>query len=267
MLRSGTHTPIDIRTNMLTKPTTSPVSAGARLRRSGLSATIADRLREMIQEGELAPGMRIQEKELCEQFDTSKTPLREALKVLVAEGLITHRQHQGYHIAPIDIDEIAATFEVLHGLEENAGALLSERLDQASLAAIEQKHQAMLLQHNRNKRTAYFRLNQEIHQMIIDAARNPTLSAIYAALMAKVHRARGVANADILRWQESPSEHEAIIAAMRTADQATLKRLLREHSEHTASEVMKALRDGVGHAPLRKIETTKNPLLPEEKRV
>jgi DNA-binding GntR family transcriptional regulator len=215
----------------------------ARVRRGGLYTAIADRLREMIQEGELAPGSRIMEKELCEYFDISKTPLREALKLLVAEGLITHRQHQGYHIADIDIDEIESIFEVLHGLEDIAGIHLCTRAARDALAAIERKHQTMLQLHANGKRSAYFRLNQEIHQMLIDAVRNPTLSAIYAGLMTKIHRARGVANADTLRWQESLAEHEAIIEAMRNADQQTLRRLLREHSEHTAHEVMKALRE------------------------
>jgi len=225
-----------------TKKKASIATNGGGVRRNGLYTAIADRLREMIQEGELAPGGRIIEKELCEYFDTSKTPLREALKVLVAEGLITHRQHQGYHVADIDIDEIESIFEVLHGLEDIAASYLSTRLDRDTLSAIERKHQAMVLHHASRKRTAYFRLNQEIHQMLIDAVRNPTLSAIYASLMTKIHRARGVANADSLRWQESLAEHEAIIEAIRASDQDALKRLLREHSEHTAQEVMKALR-------------------------
>lgn len=217
-------------------------NAGGRVRRSGLYSAIADRLREMIQEGELAPGSRIMEKELCEYFDISKTPLREALKVLVAEGLITHRQHQGYHIAAIDIEEIASIFEVLHGLEDIAGSHLATRMDQDTLSAIERKHLAMVQHHANGKRVAYFRLNQEIHQMLIDAVRNPTLSAIYTGLMTKIHRARGIANAESLRWKESLAEHEAIIEAMRSSDREVLRRLLREHSEHTAQEVMKALR-------------------------
>lgn len=230
--------------SLMLNATESKINAGVggRVRRDGLYTAIADRLREMIQEGELAPGSRIMEKELCEYFDISKTPLREALKVLVAEGLITHRQHQGYHIAAIDIDEIESIFEVLHGLEDIAGSYLGTRVDQDALAAIERKHQAMVLHHANGKRAAYFRLNQEIHQMMIDAVRNPTLSAIYTGLMTKIHRARGVANADSLRWQESLAEHEAIIAAMRASDRQALRRLLREHSEHTAQEVMKVLR-------------------------
>ena len=223
-----------------TKVKTGPVN-GRGMRRNGLSSEIADRLREMIQEGELAPGSRIMEKELCESFEISKTPLREALKVLVAEGLITHRQHLGYHISQIDIDEIGSIFDVLHGLEELAGRQLCTRIEEEALAAIERKHQAMAVHHANGKRIAYFRLNQEIHQMIVDAARNPVLSSIYASLMAKIHRARGVANAESLRWQESLLEHEQIMIALR-ASAAGLPQVLREHSEHTAAEVMKALR-------------------------
>ncbi|MGH8806313.1 MAG: GntR family transcriptional regulator [Noviherbaspirillum sp.] len=222
------------------KPKLKPASGG--VRRSGLYTAIADRLRDMIQEGELSPGSRIVEKELCDYFDISKTPLREALKVLVAEGLVTHRQHLGYHVAAIDLDEIEAAFEVLHGLEEIAGRHLAERVDEESLAAIDRKHQLMEGHHRSGKRTAYYRLNQEIHQMIIDAARNPVLSAVYANLMTKIHRARGVANADTLRWNESLAEHEDIFVAMRKRDRDALPRLLREHSEHTGREVMKVLR-------------------------
>jgi DNA-binding GntR family transcriptional regulator len=214
-----------------------------RVRRTGLYTDIADRLREMIQEGELAPGSRILEKELCEYFDISKTPLREALKVLAAEGLVTHRQHIGYRVAPIDLNEIAAAFEVLHGLEETAGRHLVERLNEDSFAAIERKHQAMIVHHHNGKRAAYFRLNQEIHQMIIDAAQNPVLSSIYAGLMTRIHRARGVVNADAARWQESLDEHDAIIDAMRARDADKLPLLLKEHSEQTAKEAIKALRE------------------------
>ena len=225
-----------------TKSRPKPVAAnGSGVRRGGLYTAIADRLREMIQEGELAPGSRIVEKEQCEYFDISKTPLREALKVLVAEGLITHRQHLGYHVAEIDINEIESIFEVLHGLEDITGKHLCTRLDADALSAIEDKHQAMIASHQNGKRTAYYRLNQEIHQMIVDAAENPVLSTIYAGLMTKIHRARGIANADTLRWKESLTEHDALIEALRSPDRQALPRLLREHSEHTSQEVMKVL--------------------------
>ncbi|GJG98412.1 GntR family transcriptional regulator [Cupriavidus pauculus] len=206
-----------------------------------MSAEIAANLRTMIQEGELPPGARIDERAFCEAFDVSKTPLREALKVLVAEGLVLHRQYIGYRVAPLDLDELRETFETLHGLEAHAGELVAQRLTDATLTKIERKHQAMIDAHDAGKRTDYFRINQEIHQLIIDSADNAVLSGIYATLMSKVHRARGAANADQLRWQESHEEHEAIMAALREPGRPRLAGILRDHSENTAREVLRVV--------------------------
>jgi DNA-binding GntR family transcriptional regulator len=211
------------------------------LRTRGMAAEIAARLRVMIDEGELPPGARIDEKELSTAFDVSKTPLREALKVLVSEGRVTHRQYIGYRVAPIDLDDLASTFEMLHGLEAMAGELLCQRVTSAQVAAIAAKHRRMVDCHNAGKRLEYFRLNQQIHQMIVDAAGNPVLTNVYASLMSKVHRARGAANADTLRWAESLGEHEAILAALEDPDHANLPQILREHSENTAREVLAVL--------------------------
>jgi DNA-binding GntR family transcriptional regulator len=206
-----------------------------------MAAEIAARLRVMIDEGELPPGARIDEKELSIAFDVSKTPLREALKVLVAEGAVTHRQYIGYRVAPIDLDDLAATFELLHGLEAMAGELVRQRVDASEVAAITAKHRRMIECHEAGKRVEYFRLNQQIHQMIVDAGGNPVLSGIYGSLMSKVHRARGAANADTLRWAESLAEHEAILAALVDPAHEGLPQILRTHSENTAREVMSVL--------------------------
>lgn len=218
-----------------------------------MSAEIAARLRTMIQEGELPPGVRIDEKAFCDAFDVSKTPLREALKVLVSEGLVLHRQYIGYRVAPLDLDELRATFETLHGLEAHAGELVAERMSDAALAKIERKHQAMIDAHAAGKRTDYFRINQEIHQLIVDSAGNAVLSGIYATLMSKVHRARGAANADMLRWQESHEEHEAIMAALREPARPRLSKILREHSENTAKEVLRVVEDTLAEPAARAV--------------
>ncbi|CAB3792297.1 hypothetical protein LMG28688_03477 [Paraburkholderia caffeinitolerans] len=211
------------------------------LRGTGMYAAIAERLREMILEGELPPGEHIDEKALCEQFDISRTPLREALKTLVTEGHVTHRQHMGFQVAPINKDEIAAIFEVLHGLEEIAGRLAAQRIDDKQMKVLLERHHAMEAFHRDGKRTAYYRANQKVHQQIVDVASNPVLSDLYASLMSKIHRARGAANADVFRWAESLGEHGAILDALGKRDGASLAKLLREHSEHTAAEVMKVL--------------------------
>ncbi|MEM5298224.1 GntR family transcriptional regulator [Burkholderia sp. JPY481] len=217
------------------------------LRGTGMYAAIAERLREMILEGELAPGEHIDEKALCERFDISRTPVREALKTLVTEGYVTHRQHMGFQVAPINKAEIAAIFEVLHGLEETAGRLAAQRIDDKQMKVLMERHRTMETYHREGKRTAYYRANQKVHQHIVDVAGNPVLSDMYASLMSKIHRARGAANADVLRWAESLGEHSEILDALSRRDGACLARLLREHSEHTAAEVMKVLETAKGN--------------------
>ncbi|CAJ0802029.1 hypothetical protein LMG18090_04228 [Ralstonia mannitolilytica] len=243
---------------ILVTPVTQPLLQSARLRTLGMSAEIASRLRTLIQEGELPPGARIDERAFCELFDVSKTPLREALKVLVAEGLVLHRQYIGYRVAPLDLDELRATFETLHGLEATAGELAATRLSEVALARLERKHQAMLDAHAAGRRTEYFRINQEIHQLIIDGAANPVLASIYATLMSKVHRARGAANADMLRWQESHEEHEAIMEALREPGRPRLAQVLRWHSENTAKEVLSVVARSLAEPASPRNETKGN---------
>ena len=117
---------------ILVTSVTQPLLQSPRLRTLGMSAEIASRLRTLIEEGELPPGARIDERAFSEMFDVSKTPLREALKVLVAEGLVLHRQYIGYRVAPLDLDELRATLETLHGLEFTAGELAAARLSENS---------------------------------------------------------------------------------------------------------------------------------------
>lgn len=233
---------------------TFPLQKSHKLRTLGMAAEITARLRMMIEEGELPPGERIDEKALCELFDVSKTPLREALKTLVSEGLVLHRQYIGYRVAPLDLEELRATFETLHGLEHMAGELAARRLTDKALAAIEKQHGQMLDAHGKGLRTEYFRTNQAIHQMIVDGAGNPVLASIYASLMSKVHRARGAANADMSRWQASHEEHDEIIAALREPGRPRLAEVLRAHSENTAREVLSVVAEAIRHGAQRNAE-------------
>ncbi|AHB77054.2 GntR family transcriptional regulator [Pandoraea pnomenusa] len=233
---------------------TLPLQKSHKLRTLGMAAEITARLRMMIEEGELPPGERIDEKALCELFDVSKTPLREALKTLVSEGLVLHRQYIGYRVAPLDLEELRATFETLHGLEHMAGELAARRLTDKALAAIEKQHGQMLDAYGKGLRTEYFRTNQAIHQMIVDGAGNPVLASIYASLMSKVHRARGAANADMSRWQASHEEHDEIIAALREPGRPRLAEVLRAHSENTAREVLSVVAEAIRHGAQRNAE-------------
>ncbi|RXZ45341.1 GntR family transcriptional regulator [Crenobacter cavernae] len=212
------------------------------LRTSGMSSLVTSQLREMIESGELPPGEKINEREFCEKFDISKTPLREALKVLVAEGLVSHRQFVGYRVTSIDLEELRSVFEMLHALEEFAGSLIASRIKPAELAEIEALHQRMLDYHDAGDKKNYFRTNQAIHAKLIDTAGNPVLASVYNNLMSKVYRARGTANIGQSRWDQSLGEHEEIIASLSGKSGTPLPNVMRRHSENTAKEVLEFLK-------------------------
>lgn len=174
-------------------------------------------LRDYIVEGHLADGARIPERQLCERFGISRTPLREALKVLAAEGLIELLPHRGARVRALGPEELRELFDVMGGLEALAGRLACERISDAEVVEIERVHHDMYRFYLRREMHGYFQCNQAIHRMIVDAARNAVLSATYASFAGRVRRVRYSANLvkERDRWGEAMREHEMILDALR----------------------------------------------------
>lgn len=194
------------------------------------SLLAARRLRELIVSGGLAPGQRITERLVAEQLEgVSRTPLREAFKILEAEGLVTIEPNRGAVVTTMSVEEVAAAIEVLIGLEALAAEPACQHISDAQVTAIEQLHQAMEQAFRAGELMAYFRCNQAIHQAIVDAAGNPVLSRIYAAESARVRRYRYAGNRQTERWQRAVYEHEAILDAVRQRAGPLLRELLRQH--------------------------------------
>lgn len=233
--------------------TNPPKSSHRLVQRTTLHHEIALRLRDMIQDGELPPGSRIPELDLCETFGISRTPLREALKVLVAEGLAVHVPNRGFRVADVEADEIAFIFELIGALEELIGQLFCQRATDADVERLLRMHQDMVHHHRQGRRTAYFRLNQEIHRALVDCTGNPVLVHTYAGFNVRIIRVRSLANFTQMRWNESLQEHEAFMKPLEQRDGTRLGQLLREHSDHTAAGVIEALRrlerDGIRPEP------------------
>jgi DNA-binding GntR family transcriptional regulator len=210
--------------------------------RAALHDEAARRLRHMIFEGELAPGSRIAERMICEQLGISRTPLREALKVLASEGLVELLPHRGAQVSTLRREDIDPMFEVMSALEALAGELACRRITEAELAAIHDAHEQMTDHYARHERAEYFRLNQEIHERIVAAARNPVLAHAYNSLSARIRRARYMANLSPERWRQAMEEHEAIIAALADRDGPRLSRILKEHLLHKRDFVKTAFK-------------------------
>jgi DNA-binding GntR family transcriptional regulator len=190
------------------------------------------RLRSMITEGELLPGARIPERELCDRFGISRTPLREALKVLASEGLVELLPHRGARVTMLSAPELRDAFEVVAALEGLAGELACRRIDAAALAEIEALHAEMAGHYRRGDLAAYFGCNQAIHEAINRAAGNHQLTELYALLSNRVRRARYLANHSPERWAAAMREHEEILEALRRRDGPACNMLLRAHLAH-----------------------------------
>jgi DNA-binding GntR family transcriptional regulator len=214
----------------LAAPRRSPARPEAR--RADLHGTIVEQVRDLIVEGELAGGSRVPERVLCSRFGVSRTPLREALKVLAAEGLIELLPNRGARVAVLTAEDIAQTLKVLGALEALAGEMACQRITDPEIAEIRALHLEMLAHHARRDRPAYFKANQAIHQAIVAASGNAVLAQTYAGLTGRIRRARYAANLDPKRWDEAVAEHEAILQALSSRYDSRLARLLREHLDN-----------------------------------
>jgi DNA-binding GntR family transcriptional regulator len=227
---------------------------------ASLHADVVNQLRDFIVEGHLSPGSRVPERELCERFKISRTPLREALKVLAAEGLIDLLPNRGARVRQFSEADIRNLFEMISGLDFVAGRFACERITDDEIAAIEKLHLEMYTHYLRREIADYFRLNQKIHQAIIDAAANPLLSENYAKLNAAVRRLRYSANLVRRdRLGEAMREHEQIVDALRRRDADELGMLMFRHMHRKCDAVCEYLREEAqpgGQSPASSPEET-----------
>ena len=163
--------------------------AGVISRRS-LHNELVPLLHDMILEGELRGGDKINEQALCARFGVSRTPLREALKVLASEGLILLAPNRGASVARITPQEIDELFPIMGALEALAGELACAHITDAEVEKIRAMHDAMVQHYEKGQAGPYFRLNRSIHEAIFAAARNAALVQFYNTLLVRTHSVR-----------------------------------------------------------------------------
>jgi DNA-binding GntR family transcriptional regulator len=198
-------------------------------------------LREMIVHGALAPGARLNERELTEMLGVSRTPLREATRRLASEGLVELLPNRGARVAALNVESIRNTLQVMGALEGLAGELACSHASEATIAEIRATHFEMLADHARKDRDSYFNRNQAIHLMIIDAGGNALLSQLYRSLNDQVRRVRYMANFTQARWDQAIAEHNEILDALMKHDAKRLQFLLADHLAHKLTVVSQAL--------------------------
>ena len=213
----------------------------APIHRRPLHEEAIDRLRDLIVHGRLLPGARLNERVLCQQLGISRTPLREAFKVLATEGLVELLPNRGAVVAGLDPTRLEQTFAVMGVLEALAGELACANATAQQLDDVRALHYEMLAAHARRDLAGYFGHNQAIHLKLAEASGNPVLAHSYRQLNANVRRARYMANLSRERWDAAVREHEEILSALVARDAQRLKRLLAEHLTSKLASVLGAL--------------------------
>lgn len=218
----------------------------AAIGRVTLHDEVAARLRSMIVEGDLPPGAHIPESQLCRTFGVSRTPLREALKVLASEGLVELLHSRGAIVKRMCVQEVADIFELMAGMEYMTGQLVCQRATDGEVEELQDLHARLVDFHQRGRRSDYFRTNQKIHRRIAELSGNRVLAELHTDFSGKIRRARYMANLQQARWDESVQEHEAFMEALARRDGDLMGQRLRDHLRQTADVVIRALRDGDG---------------------
>ncbi len=222
----------------------SPPAAAVAARAAGsLHIELLDALRELVNRGDLTPGSRVPERVLCQRFAVSRTPLREALKVLASEGLVRLLPNRGARVAALEESDLRDLFEVIGMLEAEAGRLACGRMSDAAIADVQSLHFRMYAHFLREELPEYFRFNQAVHQAILNGAANPVLINTHGTLAGRIVRARYMANRlPRHRWKAAMEEHGRIIDALVRRDGQDLAAILTAHLANTRDTIIEYLR-------------------------
>jgi DNA-binding GntR family transcriptional regulator len=191
---------------------------------------VADRLRQQIYDRTLEPGSWIDEMKLSQQFGISRTPLREALKVLAVEGLVTMKLRRGAYVTEVSRKDVSQVYHLLALLESDAAASVAERADEAQLGQLRQLHAR--LEKQVRQREAFFATNEQFHLSLLQIAGNRWAMQIVVDLrkVMKLNRHHSLFKQG--RLSDSLAEHRALMDAIEARDAEGARALMRAHFEH-----------------------------------
>lgn len=155
-----------------------PVPAPAPIEKLTLHDQVANQVRDLIIEGYLEPGSRIDEMDLVTRLGVSRTPMREALRTLAAEGLVVIRPSRGVIVRKLSAEDVFSMLEMLGEIERFGGVLAAERATEEEVAALLDIHQRMMALYEARDRLPYYKLNQLFHSRLAEASHNATLVEI-----------------------------------------------------------------------------------------
>jgi DNA-binding GntR family transcriptional regulator len=215
--------------------------------RIALHDQVVARLRTMLVEGRIPPGAKLNERELSEQLRVSRTPLREAIKLLAAEGMVELLPNRGAIAVRLTERDVHDTFEVLAELEGLSGALAAVRITDQQLGEMRALQYEMMACFTRRDLSGYYRLNARIHTLVNDAAGNPVLSSTYRSINARAQSLRFRTNQNESKWKRAIQDHEDMVEAMTAHDADAMRAILVRHMRNKSDAVLDLMRAGALH--------------------
>jgi DNA-binding GntR family transcriptional regulator len=195
---------------------------------------VAELLRQRIFQRALEPGSWIDELKIAEEFGISRTPLREALKVLAAEGLVTMKVRRGAYVTEVSQQDLSDVYHLLSLLESDAAGLVATRATDAEIKELQALHKALESAAKPNKdkvaaTNAFFALNEQFHMRLLEIANNRWRDQMVADLrkVMKLNRHNSLLKTG--RIEESLAEHRAIMEALSARDPALTRQRMTEH--------------------------------------
>lgn len=211
--------------------------------RRSLSEEAADTLRELILLEKLAPGMAFSERDLAEGLGISRTPLKEAIRILESEGLIEYGPTRRPYVADPKIEVLVQNLQVLGSLEGLAGELACAAATNKEIAGISELCDRMNAAPKTVDPLDYFRLDMSFHRQIIVASRNAPLIATHAQYNARLWRARYISSKRRGERDSTLGQHIDIIRSLQKRDGPETARQMRRHLETTVVNIKAALKD------------------------
>jgi len=215
------------------------MSKSRRTPRPSLHEEIAGIIRDRIVEGDL--GGFIDEPSLALELGVSRTPVREALKVLAFEGLVDIFPNQGSYVSKLTAEDARELIELLAQLEGFAGELACQRYNDEMLKALTRTHEDMILAYRQGDKPTYFKLNQRIHDDIVAASGNKHLIEAHRRCTRRLRRIRYLSNLQHTAWEQSVLDHEAMLKALAARDAAATRRIMTDHAADIWASVRTSL--------------------------
>jgi DNA-binding GntR family transcriptional regulator len=219
------------------------------IRPAAQSITLAERLRMQLSDeivrGELAPGIALDEAALAQRFEVSRTPVREAIRLLAASGLVEARPHRSAVVARPDRSQLIAMFEALCELEMICAGLAAERMTKAEQAKLKQLHNALRQTVRRGEPLAYYQSNIDFHSAIYAGSHNAYIEKITTETRARIAPFSRAQFTTLGRLEKSYTEHDAIVSAILAGDRAAATAAMRIHIETVHAAYLTFMRGGV----------------------